>query len=735
MGLSTVDVWEALADFKKQYIMKNKLNSIVILVAICGQVHAQFQYPVARTEPFDTFIYNQKISDNYFWMSRPQHQAEMQDFCKQQDAFAKTILDSIPVPVWLEEDWGEAYAALDAELWGLSTVCNSLYYMRYVPDEGNWLCHRENISAPEEKILQRVEINGVKYAVKKRAYAHKKKHIALMLTQSGEANPQIRFYDISTKQFLPDSITPVMFNDSRGVSMTWMPDDSGLLYTQAPPTDKSDEIYYRGKIKLHLLGTPASSDKTIFGFGVNDGISLKEHETPYIYSFKNSPYLIARIRAGDRDNYAFAVHCSNLKGEKTPWVKLKDYINLSDGFDANGQYLYAVTKGEPRYRLVKIDLKTGNAPTTFIPQQDGVMAYSDTGFKSGVVAGKDVVYVLIRKVGDMQILKADYKTRTISYIPLPHKGSLADLSLLGENDLVFASLSPLKTAQYLHHDHKAGITKPLPFNEKFHDASSYLETKVLWVPSRDGKEIPVSLIYKKGLDLQNNNPLLIEAYGNGGASTDTYFDPTYQPWVKQGGIYAYAHVRGGGELGEEWMKDGQYPHKMNSIYDIEDIAAYFVKNNFTSPAKQLVMGGSAGSFLVGTSINHRPDLFAGGIFLSGLPDIVTYADAAMGREQSTVGLLGTKDGFLSAYSISSNYHIPKNTALPAMLIIHGATDYILGMHPAARYAANLQANQKGERPILLLINWEGGHSGGNNDPINIMKFAFWQTGHPDFQLN
>jgi len=257
---------------------------------------------------------------------------------------------------------------------------------------------------------------------------------------------------------------------------------------------------------------------------------------------------------------------------------------------------------------------------------------------------------------------------------------------------------------------------------------------VVWVPSRDGKKIPVSLVYKKGLKLKNNNPILIEGYGNGGAVTDITYDPNYQPWIKRGGIYAYAHVRGGGELGEAWIKDGQFPNKMNSINDIVDIAEFFVKNNYTSGGKQLVMGGSAGSFLVGNAINQRPDLFAGGIFLAGLPDLVTTMDAAGGREQKSTGLLGTKQGFESRYSVSSYYHIPPNKKLPAMLISHGATDYILAMHPVARYAAKLQEMQKGDRPVLFLVNWEAGHLGSQSELLYILKFALWQTGHPDFQL-
>ena len=243
---------------------------------------AQFNYPIARTEPFDTVIYGKKISDEYFWMSRNENEKEMFEFCNQQGQLTQSILDSIPGTELLGNELNEAIATLQDELWRLQSVGQAFYYQRDIPKEGTWLCRRKTVDAPEEKLLAKVIINGQKYAIRKRAYAHTKALLALMLTQHGEANPQIRIYDLDKKEFLPDSIAPVMFNDSRGVSMAWLPDDRGLLYTQAPPTEISSEIYYNGKIKLHITGSDPHKDEAILGRNINPDISLKDYETPYI---------------------------------------------------------------------------------------------------------------------------------------------------------------------------------------------------------------------------------------------------------------------------------------------------------------------------------------------------------------------------------------------------------------------------------------------------------------------
>lgn len=696
--------------------------------------YAQLNYPVARKEPFDTTIQGIKISNPYFWMSRKENEPEMREFANQQGKLAQSILDSIPGMKVLRDEMDEAYAGLKDEVWNMAINGSGIFYYRDIPGEGPTLCRRNTLDANEEKLLRRVKINGQSYSIRKRVFAFNKPLLALMLTQNGEANPQIRIFDLDKKEFLSDSIAPVMFNDSRGVSMAWTPDDERLLYTQAPPTDKHDEKYFRGKIISHLLGTVQSADQIVFGFEVSKDIKLSPAETPYIYSFKNSPYLLARIRSGSGENYAFAVPYSKLNGAETPWKRLKNYVNLGDGFDANGKWLYAATNGGPRYTIAKINMETGLTPEIFLPQQKDVLAVTDTRHNSGIVAGKNSLYVLIRRVGDMQVLKIDLSTKKIESIPQTGKSSISRMMLLNDNDLVFLQSSPVTSDVYKYYDYADNRVKGFSFAEKVLDKSAELKTEVIRVPSRDGVMIPVSLIYPANVKIDGNNPILMDGYGNSGASEDLGYNPSWTSWLKRGGVYAYAHVRGGGELGEDWYKNGQFPYKMNSVNDFVDVADWFVKYKYTSPSKLIIMGGSAGTFLVGNAINQRPDLFAGGIYLAGLPDLATHTDAAGGREEKSVGPKNTKEGFLSNYNQSALYHIPTGKKLPSMLIVHGASDYILAMHPAARYAATLQQAQKGERPILFLVQWEGGHLGSEDEIFYIIKYALWQTGHPDFQL-
>lgn len=699
----------------------------------------KFNYPETRTEAFDTTIFNIKISDPFFWMSRKLNEQEMLQFSKKQGEFARTILDSIPGSVLLENELGNLFAEMQdkEDIWNVQAVSGRIYYYRDIPGEGPTLCRRANLNATEEKILNKVIINDIAYSIRKRVFAYQSPLLALMLTEDGEANPHIRIYHIEKKEFLPDSIGPVMFNDSRGVSMAWSTDDSFLFYSQAPFSNVLAEKYYNGCIMQHLLGTNQSEDVPVFGNQQHNHIILPPEETPYVYTFPNSPYIMIRIRSAWKDSYAYTVHQSELAGRETPWRLVENYNNLGDAFDVNSNWLYAATINSSGNRcIVKYDLIVLDTPKVLFSPTPDEIAGTDGSYNKAIIAGKDFLYVLMRRIGDMYIKRINLHTGEVHSIPVGRGSSFDRLQLFNENDLLFCEISPVKLDKYQWYDHVEDIVNPIPFAQNTADFSGELITEVIQMNSRDGKQIPVSIVYAKTTNLKNNNRWLIEAYGSGAASRDLYFDPYIYPWIKLGGVYAFAHVRGGGEKGNMWYKDGEFPNKHNSVNDLVDVADWLVSNQYSSPSKIIIMGASAGSILVGNAINQRPDLFAGGVFMVGLPDLVLNEDAASARQgNKSIGPRNTPEGFASNYQHSALYHIPQEKELPAMLIIHGATDYILDMSPAARYSARLQLLQKGERPILFLVQWEGGHATVNeNEPIDILKFVLWQTGHPDFQL-
>lgn len=695
-----------------------------------------FSYPITKTEAFDTIIYNKKLSDNYAWISRSENEVEMLAWAKNQGIFTNNVLDSISGNDIIENLLDKIYSASQNEIIVRGTQGNDIYYSRTMTDNKRWLLKKTNGYGKEEQIIAMpFLVNGKRYTAKKYAFAHKKKLLALMLVESGELNPHIRIFNLESKTFLKDSIGPVMFNDASGVSMSWLPNDRGLIYAQAPGNNKEEEKYYRGKLKLHRLGDKTEHDIAIFGFDVDRNIRIQDYETTYIYSFPHSPYIIARIRAGKGDNYAYAVHYSKLNGAKTPWIKLKDYKSNHGTFTATGDYLYAIDDAVPNMQLIKVNVKTGTAPVVVLRESDKILAMS-TGDPS-IISSRNTIYIKYTAPGKQGILKMSISDKQLKEVDLPFEGSVGEFNLLGNNDLLFVTTN--WTTNYVYHsiNHLTNTATALFQSEKPTINTNNYETKIISVPARDGANIPVSLVYKKSNKPKEKPlPLLIDAYGCFGSSMDPVYIPDNLVWLEMGGIYAAAHIRGGSEQGAQWYAGGAYPFKMNSINDIVDIAEYFVKNNYTTADKQAITGTSCGTLNVGLATLQRPDLFSAGVYRVGIPDLVTNKGPSFGRGQNDFGPLDTEDGFHSRYSISAYYHIVPDKSAPAMLVINGANDYIVPLHNAGRYVAKLQNVQQSNRPSLFMVDWKNGHTGAGTEPednIRMWKFLFWQTGHTDFQ--
>ncbi len=718
--------------YNSKYPIYLSLLLLIFFGSFDSELYAQFNFPVARKVPFDTLIYQTKLSDEYSWMSRPENEEEMLAFARLQGELTKSILDSITGTEIIEEVLENIEKSYSPDEITIKGVQDNLLYYTKEAQEKPALFKRNGYIAKEEEVLPLpVVINSRKYRIKKYRFAFHKPLLALMLIESGELNPHIRFYDLFKKEFLADSIGPVLFNDASGVSMAWLPDDSGIIYTQSPAENSKEENYYRGKLKLHLLtGNNQQTDVSVFGKDVMASISLRDYDIPYVYSFRYSPYIIARVRAGKGENYAYAVHYSKLDGANTPWIKLQEFTCNDGIFTAKDNFIYAVTFDVPNGKLVKVNLNTGEPPVTFLNDQNKIL--------ESIIGGKDAIYVKYTAPGKDGILKMSYINPAPIELPMPFDGAIGGLRIIGESDLLFDITNWIRNYEYYTISHATDSVTLLPGGNHPNSFSDKFTSRLVYVPSRDGVNIPVSIVYNKDIiPGQKPLPVLIDGYGCFGSSMSPAFIPEVLIWVSQGGIFAEAHIRGGGELGMEWYKSGSYPTKMNSINDIVDVAEYFVKNNYTRPSQQAITGGSCGTLNVGLATLQRPDLFRVGLYEVGIPDLVTNKGPGFGKGQNEFGPLDTEAGFLSRLSISAYYHIVENKNAPAMLSINGASDYIVPIHNVARYVAKLQNVQKSERPSLFLVDWESGHQEAGkstNDMIRKYKFLFWQTNHPNFQL-
>jgi prolyl oligopeptidase len=261
------------------------------------------------------------------------------------------------------------------------------------------------------------------------------------------------------------------------------------------------------------------------------------------------------------------------------------------------------------------------------------------------------------------------------------------------------------------------------------------------VKSHDGALVPLSIIHRKDVKLDANNPTLLYGYGSYGITEEPGFRATRLAWLERGGVYAVANVRGSGVYGQDWYKAGFKATKPNTWKDFIACAEYLIERKYTSPAKLGILGGSAGGILVGRAMTERPDLFAAVVPAVGALDMIRAEATANGVPNiPEFGTVRKEDEFRALLAMSSYHQVKQNTAYPAVLLIHGINDPRVDYWHSSKMAARLMASSTSGKPVLLDLDYEAGHGVGSTklqrqkDTADIYTFLLWQLGHPDFQL-
>ncbi len=258
--------------------------------------------------------------------------------------------------------------------------------------------------------------------------------------------------------------------------------------------------------------------------------------------------------------------------------------------------------------------------------------------------------------------------------------------------------------------------------------------------SYDGTLIPLSIVHKKGIDLDGSHPTILRGYGAYGLLLEPVFDPTSVAWVEHGGVLAIAHIRGGGEYGEDWHRAGFKLTKTNTIFDFIACAQYLVDAHYTSPSYLAANGASAGGVTVGGALTWRPDLF--GVILDqvGISDTLRVETQRNGPPNIVeFGSVATPAGFHGLYAMGAYVHVHDGTSYPAAMFLTGANDPRVSPSQMLKMAARVQAATASHRPVLLRIDYDAGHGIGSTTSqreitlADMWSFALWQMGDPQFQ--
>jgi prolyl oligopeptidase len=263
------------------------------------------------------------------------------------------------------------------------------------------------------------------------------------------------------------------------------------------------------------------------------------------------------------------------------------------------------------------------------------------------------------------------------------------------------------------------------------------------VKSHDGVDVPLTIIGPKNVARDGSAPLLLEAYGAYGVSQAPQFWPALAVWLERGGVYAIAHVRGGGELGDAWHRGGYRSTKSNSWHDVIAAAQWLIGQHWTAPTRLALIGSSAGGLTVSNAMIERPDLFAAMVSQSGFHDTLRSETGAAGPANvPEFGTVATESGLADLLAMSSYARAADGIAYPAALLTIGFRDARVDPWDPGKMAARLQAisaslGDQG-KPVLLRVDFDGGHGTSSahtsDETTDLFAFLLWRTGAPDFAL-
>jgi oligopeptidase B len=656
------------------------------------------QPPVAEKRPYDVVSPQGTRNDPYYWLrDDTRSKSDVLDYLKAENAYFEAIAG--PEKPFADKLQKEFVSRLKQDD---STVPykdrDYVYYTRFETGKEHPIYARKPAKGGAEEILVDANVEGAGkgfYTVGRRAISADQGLLAFAEDTTGRRQFTIRVRDIKTGKDYKDRIQGVR------PGIVWANDNKTIFYVENDPV-----TLLSTRVKRHVLGTATSED-------------------PVVYEEKDKSFYMGVTKSGD-DRFIVIVLGSTVMSED--WVidaanpteaprnfapRTRDIHYQADHLGT--RWVARTDWDAPNYRLMSVeDREIGDRShwKMLIPQDPNV-------FIQGFLLFKDYLAVNERSNGLLRIRVLPWAAPEKGYYVASDESAYAeqfDANAEQDTGLLRYSHTSLATPEGIYElDMKTGkrtLLKRQPVLGGF-KSEDYV-TERLWAVARDGRKIPVSVVYKKGFKKDGTAPLYQYAYGSYGSSTDPDFDSQAISLLDRGFVYAIAHIRGGQELGRAWYDDGKLLHKKNTFTDFVDVTDYLVSERYAAKDKVFAMGASAGGLLMGAVANIAPEKYRG--IIAHVP----FVDAVTTMLDETIPLTSNefdewgnpKEKASYDYMLSySPYDNVQAKAYPALLVTTGLYDSQVQYFEPAKWVAKLRATKTDRNPLLFKINMEAGHGG------------------------
>lgn len=718
--------------------MRNPMRFLLVFSAIgSGLAAAQSKLPTTPIHEVTENYFGTKVRDPYRWLENTTD-AQVVAWMKAQNDFTRATLANIPgrdqlmTRIKALDNAGTVVSAL--QVWG-----GRYFYFKTEPGSDNRKLYvRDKQDAPDRLLVDTEKLttaDGKHFSIDYFQPSLDGKYVAYGVSPGGSEESILHVIESATGKVLSDTIDRAQFGQP-----TWLPDGS-FFYTRtqklaadAPPTAKFQKL----RCYHHVLGADPDKEVAIFGYQVSPEVKVTEDDFPVLAYSPGAPkYLVGLVIHGvKRELDLYATAFKDSVSEKTAWKKVVDDNDAVITFDVHGGSIFLVShKDASRYKVLRTSLENPNLAqaATVVPESEVVVV--------NIAAADDALYVQDLDGGIGRLRRLPYRGATIQPVKLAFDGAIQALVTNPTETGAWLELTSwTKSPLWYSLDSRSGklidthLVPPSPVD------FSQIESEEVKAKSADGTMVPLSIVHKRGMTLDGSHPTWLEGYGSYGITLDPTFRPTQLAFLERGGVFAVAHVRGGGEYGEDWHVQGQKLTKQHTIDDMLAGAQYLIEHKFTSPAHLAGEGTSAGGITIGGAITQRPDLFGAALIRVGDSDSLRSELMTSGPANiPEFGTVKEPDGFKGLFAMDAYQHVKPDTPYPAILLTTGVNDPRVAPWQAAKMAARLQASTNSGKPILLRVDYDAGHGMGSTktqrdeEQADEVAFLLWQLGVPDFQ--
>jgi prolyl oligopeptidase len=701
--------------------MKTKITSLFLFTSFImfSQNTAQIKYPETQKNPVIDTYFGTQITDNYRWLEDDKS-AETAAWVKSQNAVTFDYLAKIPlrktIKDRMEKLWNyEKFSAPFKE-------GDCIYFYKNNGLQNQSVLYKKDASGKEEVFLDPNTFSkDATTSLDIVSFSKDGSKVAYSISEAGSDWRKVIFIDAKTKKVIDESLVDVKFS-----GLSWKGNE-GIFYSSydKPKGSELSAKTDQHKLYFHKLGTPQKTDELVFG----DSIKRR--------------YVSGSV--SDDNNYLFISAANSTSGNE---LYIKDLTNpnskiitVNTGFENDvdvldnlGSKLFIVTNlNAPNKRVVFVDAKNP-APNNWkdlIPETENVISPT---------TGGGFIFANYMKNAISEVIQYDYNGKKIRKIELPGLGSAGGFGGKTKEKTLYYGFSnyttPSSTFSFDVNTGKSNLYKKPLVDFK---GSDYVSEQVFY-SSKDGTKVPMIITYKKGLAKNGKNPTILYAYGGFNISLTPSFSVANAVWMENGGIYAVANLRGGGEYGKKWHDAGTKLQKQNVFDDFIAAVEFLIKQNYTSTDYLAIKGGSNGGLLVGAVMTQRPDLMKVALPQVGVLDMLRYhtftAGAGWAYDYGTANDSEEMFKYLAKYSPVQNVKL--GTKYPATLVTTGDHDDRVVPAHSFKFAAELQEKQTSENPVLIRIETNAGHGAGKpvsktiEEAVDLQAFTLFNMGIKSF---